>query len=218
MNLICFPHYTCGGLLCDIFQRTFSEIGKNGGIQSVNHGIGKIDDSDTIFDNYDIANFTSKIDQVDLNNNIWIGTHCWPGILDSIMKFNKILLITTTTNRSKIYRWLRVYHHYYEKSDPWKSVTGIDRVDKERETAKNYLKSFLPVHGENCINIEFSEIVDQTPQFLNLVNAYDIGRHMARWKSNNSFLYNQDIWNCNAVKRFHEAENETNLNQNYIYA
>ena len=217
MNLICFPHYTCGGLLCDIFQNTRSDVNKNGGIQSINHEIGKIGDSDTIFDNYNTTNFLSKINQLNTDSDVWVGTHCWPGILDSISKFKQILLITTTTNRSKIYRWLRAYYHYYEKSNPWQSVAGIDRIDKERETAKNYLKPFLPVAGTNFINIEFAEIVDNTPQFLNLVNGYDISFHMNRWKITNSFLYDQHIWNSVAVKRFYEAEVETKLNQNYVY-
>ena len=218
MNLICFPHYTCGGLMCDIFQNKFSKISSNGGIGSSYHCIGNIGDSDSVFDNYDTTNFLSKIKKFELDDNDWAGTHCWPGILPDLSLFNKLLIITTTTNRSKIYRWIRSCYHYYTKSSPWQSLTGIDRIDKERETAKNYLKPFLPVVGSNVTNIEFAEIVDQTPQFLNLVNKYDIDRHMARWKSNNSFLYNQDIWNCNAVKRFYEAESETNLNQHYIYA
>ena len=86
-----------------------------------------------------------------------------------------ILIITTTTSRSKIYRWTRANYHYYEKSVPWQSTHGMDRIDKERETAKNYLKPFLPVFGANTVNIEFSEIVEQTPQFLNLVKIGEIG-------------------------------------------
>jgi hypothetical protein len=44
MNLICFPHYTCGGLLCDIMEDTMSEFADNGGIASPTHNVGKIGD------------------------------------------------------------------------------------------------------------------------------------------------------------------------------
>jgi hypothetical protein len=53
MNLICFPHYTCGGLLCDILNGTFSEITSDGGVNSIGHGLGKIGDSDTVMIDYD---------------------------------------------------------------------------------------------------------------------------------------------------------------------
>lgn len=217
MNLICFPHYTCGGLLCDIFQGTFSKVAPNGGIASLNHAIGKIGDADEVFDNYDAAKFLSQLNNAGLAHTDWAGTHCWPGILSDTSNLNQVLVVTTTTFRSKIYRWVRAYHHYYLKSLPWLAVSGMDRIDKERETAKNYLKPFLPVTGPNVINIEFAEIVEQTQEFKNLVKEFDIGPHLARWQSLNSFLYANDIWNSDAVTRYYEAELEVNLNRYYIY-
>ena len=124
---------------------------------------------------------------------------------------------TTTTYRSKLYRWIRAYYHYYEKSEPWLAVSGMYRVDKERETAKNYIKPFLPVAGPNVINIEFAEIVEESLQFKNLVAQHSVTEHMERWKKINSFLYNTDIWNSTPVKRYYEAELEVNLTQYYIY-
>jgi hypothetical protein len=89
------------------------------------------------------------------------------------------------------------------------------RIDKERETAKNYLQSFQPVPG--CHNIEFSEIVDNTTEFQTLVKNYDFVPHITRWQELNNFLYHCDIWNSVAVYRFHEAEAEVNLNRYYVY-
>ena len=54
MKLVCFPHYTCGGLLCDILNDTFSNIGTNGGINNIHHSIGKIGDVDTVQTNFDL--------------------------------------------------------------------------------------------------------------------------------------------------------------------
>ena len=212
MNLICFPHYTCGGLLCDIFSNSFSEIGTNGGINSIFHNYGKIGDTGSTTINFDVDEFYDTIK--DAPDDAWIGTHCHPGSLDHF-KFDKIIVVSTATHRSRIYRWIRAYYHYYSNSDPWTAVTGLDRIDKERETAKNYLLPFAPV--KNIINLEFSEVVDGTVEFLSILPNTDIAKHMDRWKSINSFLYNTDIWNSTPVKRYHEAELEVGLQKYYVY-
>lgn len=212
MNLICFPHYTCGGLLCDIFSNTFSPVGNNGGIDSISHNYGKIGDSESMHLDFDVSKFYQSIDA--LPPGTWVGTHCHPERLDH-SKFDKIILITTSTYRSRLYRWIRAYNHYYLKSAPWLNVSGQDRIDKERETAKNYLLPFTPI--KNAINLEFSEVVDTTVEFLSLLPHIDIDKDINRWKSINSFLYDKDIWNSTPVKRYHEAELEVNLQKWYVY-
>ena len=218
MNLICFPHYTCGGLLTDIFNQTFSEVAPNGGINSINHSLGKIGDSDTVFDNYNTEKFNLASFQLQnvVKKDEWISTHCWPGILDTSI-FEQVLSVTTNTHRSKLYRWMRAYYHYYEKSDPWMAVLDQARIDKERETAKNYLVPFLPTQGKNIINIEFAEIVETSAEFLKITTGLNITSHMDRWKSINHFLYNNEIWNSTPFRRFYEAESETLLGKYYIY-
>jgi hypothetical protein len=218
MNLICFPHYTCGGLLTDIFNQTFSEVAPNGGINSINHSLGKIGDSDTVFDNYNTEKFNLAISQLQnaVRKDEWISTHCWPGVLDTSI-FEQVLSVTTNTHRSKLYRWMRAYYHYYEKSDPWMAVSDQVRIDKERETAKNYLVPFLPTQGKNIINIEFAEIVETSAKFLKITTGLDTTSHMDRWKSINHFLYNNEIWNSTPFRRFYEAESETLLGKYYIY-
>jgi len=128
-----------------------------------------------------------------------------------------VIAITTTSYRSKLYRWTRAYHHYYSKSIPWTSLQGQDRIDKEKETAKNYLKSFDPVFHANLVNIEFSEIVENSTEFRQLVNNEKTNNHLERWKNINKFLYEDDIWNSAPFKRFYEAELECNLDKYYVY-
>jgi len=169
-----------------------------------------------VFDNYDPVDFLSKISRLRVDKNSWVGTHCWPGLLD-VDQFDRVIIITTTTCRSKLYRWIRAYHHYYLKSLPWLEVFDMDRIDKERETAKNYLKPFLPVDGPNVINIEFAEIVDKSQQFINLTAGHKISASLTRWRKINNFLYDDKIWHSTAVKRYYEAELEVNLNQYYVY-
>lgn len=216
MNLIGFPHYTCGGLLCDIFNKTFSKVGSHGGIRSVAHTIGNIGDSDSIFYQYDRQEFENKILSLNVPANTWIGSHCWPGQVN-LGIFDKVLLITTTTARSKLYRWVRAYYHYYLQSQPWLGQSGQARIDKERETAKKYLESYLPIHAPNVINIEFSEIVEDSCEFRKLVSEYDFIPHLERWKEVNKFLYDPAIWNSDAFLRFYEADYEVQLKKFYTY-
>lgn len=216
MNLICFPHYTCGGLLCDIFNQTFSNITAKGGVNSIAHALGKIGDADTVLVEYDQQMFMSLVKSLDSNHAKWVGTHCWPGGLDLGM-VDQVVVITTATSRSKLYRWARAYHHYYMKSDLWLSVSGQQRIDKERETAKNYLPAFAPVDQPNVINLEFAEVVENSKEFQKLTAQYETVQHVDRWRQVNSFLYAADIWNSDAFKRFYEAEAEHGLGTHYVY-
>lgn len=216
MNLICFPHYTCGGVLCDIFNKTFSDVAPNGGINSITHGLGKIGDTDTVMVDYDQQIFQEFINKLKLTYSGWVGTHCWPGSFD-LSVAEQVIVITTTTFRSKLYRWSRAYYHYYLKSDPWISVTGQQRIDKERETAKNYLVAFEPVFQPNVVNIEFAEVVENSMEFQNLTAHCNAEQHMSRWRKINSFLYDSNLWNSTPFQRFYEAESESCLNKYYVY-
>jgi hypothetical protein len=216
MNLICFPHYTCGGLFCDILSGKFSDTNSNGGLISFNHSLGKIGDADTVFVDYDPALLISTIQQISSDDINWVGTHCWPGRLDLTL-FDQIINITTTTFKSKLYRWCRAYHLYYYNSDPWAEVKNQARIDKERETAKNYLIPFEPVIGTNVTNIEFAEVVENSQEFQSLMSPHNSDAHLTRWRNVNKFLYNQNIWNSTAFQRFYEAELEVHLKKYYVY-
>lgn len=214
MNLICFPHYTCGGLLCDILSNKMSPLDPvRNAINSFEHSIGKIGDSDSVFENFDPTDFFKQISDIDNDSNTYIGTHCWPGNLD-ISRFDKVICVTTETWRSRVYRWARVFYHYYIPSEPWQLV-GLDLIDKQRETAKNYIQPFRSVSG--AINIEFSDVVDNTLVFRQLINGCEFEQSLSRWQKINNFLYQHDFWSSVPLQRYHEAEYEINLNQRYVY-
>lgn len=213
MKLLCFPHYTAGGLLCDILENKFSPIMNNGGINSMSHSYGKIGDSESIFTEFDIHKFSCLL-KTHKDHNVIVGTHCWPGALD-LSICEQVILITTETTKSKIYRWLRAWNWYFSKQDHIKYLTGMELVDKQRETAKNYLKAFSAI--PQYYNLEFSDIVETTAEFYNLVDGIEIKQHMDRWKSLNSFLYDFNMWDNNLVKRYHEAEFELTHGKHYKY-
>jgi hypothetical protein len=214
-NLVCFPHYTCGALMCDIMLNKMSPMGANGAIQSIEHKQGKINDTDTI-STVDPQKFQNRINYLRSNNLLfdWIGTHAWPGQLP-IEQFDKVLVITTATNRSKIYRWSRAYRHYFLPT--WGEMAAQDLVDKARETAKNYLIPFDPVFADNVVNLEFADVVDCTAEFMNLIQGKDYQNSLSRWQEVNSFLRASDFWNSNEVKFFYQAEVEQQLKKYYVY-
>ena len=211
MKLICFPHYTCGGLLCDILNDTFSNINPNGGINSIAHGLGKIGDVDTVYTEFSPSELIAVLSS---SNTSWVGTHCWPGKL-SLDEFESIICVTTSTWPSKMYRWLRAYHHYFLPQ--WSHLTGIELIDKIRETAKNYHVQFVPVLANNVINLEFADVVENTVELQHVVKEHDINKHITRWQSINNFLYKDSLWNDTAVKAFYQAELELNLQRHYRY-
>ena len=214
-NLVCFPHYTCGALICDIMMNKMSPMGKNGAIQNAEHGRGKILDTDSV-SVITPQEFQNKIDRLKSIDKFtgWIGTHAWPGNLD-LAEFEKVLLITTTTSRSKIYRWSRVYRHYFLPA--WANLTGQELIDKSRETAKNYTIPFEPVFSGNVINLEFADVVDHTTEFTTLIKDQQYEESIKRWHQVNNFLYTADFWNSDEVKFFYQAELEQNLQRYYIY-
>jgi hypothetical protein len=213
-NLICFPHYTCGGVMCDILSDTFSPLASNRGIDSLQHSIGKIGDTNTVLTEYDARQFMDNVLSINLLKNSWIGTHCWPGLFP-LDEFGQIIVITTTTFKSKIYRWARAYHHYF--APQWGELTGMHLVDKTRETAKNYVIPFMPVFAPNVLNIEFADVVEITQEFQSVINYQDCTKHVQRWKEINHFLYADDFWNSKIVQYFYQAEVEINLNRYYKY-
>lgn len=213
-NLVAFPHYTCGGLLCDILSNTFSPLSANGGINSIQHSVGKIGDSDTVLTDYDPVQFMHKIASLATPNHGWIGTHCWPGRLP-LNQFNQVIVVTTTTYRSKIYRWARAYHHYFRPQ--WQELAGLDLIDKARETAKNYLIPFEPVFEKNVVNLEFADVVEATHEFHSAMSHCNSTHHMDRWQQVNAFLYSDNFWKSDEVQYYYQAEFEKQLDRYYKY-
>ena len=213
-NLIAFPHYTCGGLLADMLNEKWSDIDNHGGIKSHYHSLGKIGDTDTVFKEYNIGILLDNLKQSTAANNSWVGTHCWP-TQELINHFNRVIVISTATSRSQLYRWARVYHHHFKPQ--WTELQGITKIDKIRETAKNYLIPFDPVQHTNVINLEFADLVENTKEFQHAINYKDVGDHLVRWQQINSFLYDQNFWNSAAAISFYQAEHEVKLSRYYRY-
>lgn len=201
-----------------MLNNTWSEVGDNGGILSISHNVGKIGDTDSVLNNVTQEDFDSVVrlaNNSGLPKGTWIGTHAWTGTV-STAQFARVINVSTVTTKSKLYRWLRTYYHHYVPSTAQQEFSGLEEFDKFREGAKRYLIPFDLVRAENTINLEFSDVVENTERFKSLVKQ-PTDRHLARWQAVNSFLYDQDLWNSAPVARFFEAEYEQLLETEYVY-
>jgi hypothetical protein len=193
-------------------------VGNNGGIQSINHSIGKIGDTNSVFVEVvqkDVDLIINNAKSINLPDNAWIGTHCWLGNV-RFNNFGTIINITTETTKSKLYRWLRAYHHYFAPALQGSIMSELEEIDKMRENAKQYLIPFVKIQGKNVINLEFFDVVENTTKFKHTVQT-STAKHLKRWQQINSFLYEQELWNSFPAKRFFEAEYETVLEADYMY-
>jgi hypothetical protein len=217
VNLVCYPHYAAGGLVCNILNNQ-----PNTNITSatlLGHGEHElfIGDSDDVFDEYSVEAFNKKYQALLGRDSLlpWQGTHCHPKLLDQAM-FESILSITTASIKSKLYRWIRVYNLYFAQK--WTQLPRAQHDDKMRSTAKSYLLPFYQCNYSNAFNLEFSDIVEKTPRFTRLC------RHLAgncdltkvdQWLEHNSFLTN--FTSTKEYEFFMQAEYEISTQQAYEF-
>jgi hypothetical protein len=214
MILITFPHYTSGGLLCDMIDDTMSVTGSNGGLQNYSHNLLKVGKFDSIVQNsIDLAVFEEKFNSC--QDAKVAGTHCNPNALPCEW-FEKVINITTQTYNSKVYRWARAYYHYYLTSGPWEQK-GIKWIDKARSTAKLYLEPNLLCKKPNVINVEFEDIVNSSSYFRNIIKDHSFDQQFEKWKSNNEFLYAGNFHTSEPVIFFKQAEYEVMTGRHFVY-
>ena len=218
MNLVCYPHYAAGGLICNILNQppqSGSHISAT--VSSLEHVLF-IGDNWTVYDDFGPAEFEKKRLEVLKTyspNKPWLGTHCHPKLID-LSNFNKTISITTDSIQSQLYRWLRAYNLYFKPQ--WVKYAGMERVDLMRETAKSYLTPFYHCEKNGLVEIELSDIVNKTPKFVKLCNSMtndpDFGK-VDVWLEHNNFLL--DHINTAEYNSFLEAEYEISTNQLYEY-
>lgn len=198
MNLISFPGYTCGAILCDILNKESSQVGPNNNILSGKHNILKIELENGYngkeFSKHEFATRIDAASQYKKLSNAWIGTHCWVGDID-VSKFNNIIVITTETKNSKIYRFARVFYTMISGRFPYTKA-------KKPKDIKMYNQSYEKVNKPNFINIEFEDFVewknDINEILINFVGV-DFQKHIDSrrklWVEINDFLYDDTKMN-----------------------
>lgn len=194
MNLVCFPNYTCGAILCDILNIESSQIGLNNNFYSANHNrakIKKVNNYDgTDFNPEELYSQTNQITHLELKNK-WIGTHCWPGMFDTA-RYSQVINITTSTRLSRIYRYARIFYTTIAGKFPGKPYPH------RPNDIHLYNTGFKKIESPNTINIEFEDWVNLTCEvetiLLSLSNAKSNKHFYQRrnvWLQVNDFLYDQ---------------------------
>jgi hypothetical protein len=205
MNLVCFPGYTCGALFCDILNKESSQVGKNNNILSAKHNYGKVPLNDPYkgkdFDLELFNNQVKKYFDFPGSKNSWIGTHCWPGDLDT-SAFENVIHISTENDPSKMYRYARIFFTMIAGKYP-----GVNKPKTFREFKPKKPEDLIPfrlgydkVYRPNIINIEFEDVVnwkdDVTSVLLNFIGN-DYHHHILNrrkvWTTVNDFLYDERI-------------------------
>jgi len=189
MNLVCFPNFTAGGLVCDLLNNTVNQFEGITLQNNLAHHLLKSGDNGKVFRTFDSAFWDKEIELFkkekhpyseeaigrDLSN-FYVGTHCHPSCIPDnyFSQFNKVISITTERTESKLFRYIRMCYGLKQQ------------YNLPEHNARLVVESFE--QDSRCSNIEFNDIVNGkfvTDYNLNLI-------HFEQWKNLNNFLYSID--------------------------
>lgn len=182
MNLVCFPNLTAGGLVCNLLNSKYYPI-RESAVYSPEHSVFKIDPEK----NFETLREYNKelwgkvihgVGKIEANKKLYFGTHCHPSVIQDLKKFDKVVCITVTSYKSKLYRFIRNYY--------------VNKLfDKEENKLVELAKDILDVDFEpyeTAINVEFEDIVNGK-----FVDNFNLNKeYFDIWKTHNNFLYNTD--------------------------
>jgi hypothetical protein len=183
MNLVCFSNYTAGGLVCDLLNNKPNIVIIDRIVDNREHNVFKIGDNSHVYREFDEDRWLvqkTKLENKCIKNildrdDIWVGSHCHPSCIPDqyLQDFDKIITITTQTEPSKFYRFLRA----------WQSRGLFYPEHPAEHYVQNVVEDFESF--EKCVNIEFADIVEGR-----FVKDYNLNQeNFDYWKSFNQILY-----------------------------
>jgi hypothetical protein len=204
VNLVCFPHYTCGGLFCDILNKESSKFGNSYNIESFKHSIGKAPpknyyngtgfDKEVLYNRTLYSNENRHGVQISPESKHWLGSHCWPGEFDTSL-YDNIILITTENERSKLYRYARVFYTMIAGKYPL-----VSKPKRPADIQSYKTLGYQTVVAKNIYNLEFEDVVDwkqNVEELLLQFTGKEFIHHMYRrrdaWKQVNNFLFDERL-------------------------
>lgn len=189
MNLISFPAWTCGGLFCDILNKTMSPLDNNGGMGLPAHKSKLIVHSSTPDDNILLQEVINK---TDLTEDIWVGTHTYPDNID-LSQFDKVIVVNLTTQKSITYRYARIFYQCIYGN-------GINKNRKSYDPSLWGAKNHPILSATNVYNIEFENVVEWNEGMLDFIINYTdvsdysfIENRKKVWQDLNHFLYDKNF-------------------------
>lgn len=203
MKLVCYPNNTGGGLVCNLLNLRYDTNHYHGpyDVNSVDSNRFFVGDTATIQTSIDTNLWNHQI-ELNKHNKDWGGTHAHPSAIPNLDMFDEIIVITTQSRLSKLYRWLRYYYGLLPRLSPdWHESDNLDAIDKIRCLAYNVFEDFLP-HNLST-NVEFEDIVSG-----NFVRNHKLNyEYFKIWQQRNPWLYPIN-YSSYPVLRFNEAEYE----------
>jgi len=176
MNLVCFPNYCAGGLLCDLLNNKTTSL-VDSTLPSVEHNTFKQNNFGFRVQRvFDIKLWNKKVNmyrEQPIYNDTYFGTHIHPNYIPDLKVFNKVMVITDLTNLSKWYRFLRIFHLHLKNTD---EHAVKDLLIQLKDTF---------VDHNDCKNIEYCDIVNGEFVIENKLNV----EHFNNWSKANSWLY-----------------------------
>lgn len=179
MNLVCYPSYCAGALVCDLMNNKTSKIG-NGPIDNPDSNFFKISCIGVYvqkaYDRKQWDKVFNLYNSLEWSKNNWVGTHVHPSAIHNLHLFDKVINITDIKKISKLYRFLRLVN-----------IEESFKDDRYMPSLIKQLKDTFFDHS-SCINIEFDDIVQGR-----FVSDFNLNlEHFENWKSKNPWLYNMD--------------------------
>lgn len=200
MNLVCFPNYCAGGLVCDLLNNKKNKIVDGTIAASQEHNFFKVGNNGILvqrtFDRKEWDRLFSYYSAKEWTKSIWYGTHIHPSVIPNLSEFKRVICITDETRLSKLYRIIRLYNiELIKEPDINKRIGSLIGNMK-------LLKDTFTSH-KDCTNIEFCDIVDG--KFVR-DNDLDVS-YFEEWKQANAWLY--DLKDDLVIEHFNQMYKET---------
>jgi hypothetical protein len=189
MNLVCFPNFTAGGLLCDLYNKTQTLI-QHGTVRNKEHSVLKISNFDNpnkfVWDDVVYVLWEKRCKQLSANIvGKYYGTHLPAQGIRNKSDFTHIINITTNSHNSKFYRWLRYYYLEIDNRFWLDTESKINSKKVQMDNYKNFVLQTSSYDDIDCENVEFSDIVNGSYIQKKLLDE----SYFQDWKKQNNFLF-----------------------------
>ena len=203
MNLVTVGSYCAGALVSDLLNGVRSTF-ETSVIQSRwNHILKASNDGSFLHlvlpdHTQDWISKTEMLVKKNWTQGKYFATHQPPQIIPNLDIFERVINVTTQTDKSRFYRFLR---HYYVEINGQKILqdTHKDEVRFMINICK-YDPTWVDSNAPNVTNIEFEDVVEG--RFCDSIDGDQT--HMASWKKRNAFILQEQ--DPKVVKLWNEQE------------
>ena len=203
MNIITVGSYCAGALISDLLNGVRSPFETSVIKSRWNHILKASDDGSFLHlvlpeHTQEWIKKTEVLVKKDWTQGKYFATHQPPHLIPNLDIFDRVINVTTQTDKSRFYRFLR---HYYVEINGQKILqdTHKDEVRFMINICK-YDPTWVDSNAPNVTNIEFEDVVEG--RFCDSIDGDQT--HMASWKKRNAFILQEQ--DPDVVKLWNEQE------------